>query len=526
MLVSVNKHADIYSCVPLHGTPQSSGRPYQLEMRKIFIFLYLIPNLIFAQQQETDSLDAFIAKQVQDYKLPGLAIGIIKGNKVVFRNGYGVTSTLDKLPVTTQTIFPLSSCTKAFTAAAMAILVDEGKMAWNDKVIKYLPDFKLSDPWITKELTISDILSHRSGLNPYDGDLLWYGTNYTEKEIVNKIQYAPIKNNFRIDFGYQNVMYLVAGLVIEAVAGKPYDEFVKEKLLQPLSMTKTSTNILEMQKDKNYAKPHLRNKPIKLVNMDNIAPAGAINSNIDDMMRWMQMWIGQGRINDTIIINENSFETITSIKTLTSGTTERGYGFGWYIDYTDGEKVLHHDGGMPGYKSSIVLFPKRGAALVILTNKISPINDQLISVLTEYLTKSEKMAWFQADKNMSRKSTVYIWDKEREDISKLKSNIPNLANYEGDYEDKVYGKANIRNENGKAVLELSPAKELFTGNLYYLSKDKFKIIFNDGFIPAGEIIFEYNTGKKISGFKMNIETGDFHFEDLNFKKVIVGDSTN
>lgn len=493
-------------------------------MKNVFIFLYLLPNIVFAQQQDTDSLNAFIAKQVRDYKVPGLAIGIIKGNKVVFKNGFGVASTLNNLPVTTQTIFPLASCTKAFTAAAMGVLVDEGKMNWNDKVIKYLPDFKLSDPWITKELSISDILSHRSGLNTYDGDLLWYGTNYTKKEIVHKIQNSPIKNNFRVDFGYQNVMYLVAGLIIEAVSEKPYDEFVKEKLLQPLSMTKTSTSIIEMQKDKNYAQPHLKNKPIKLVNMDNIAPAGAINSNIEEMMRWMQMWIGQGRINDTIIVNENSFETITSIKTLTSGTTERGYGFGWYIDYRDGEKVLHHDGGMPGYKSSIVLFPKKGDAIVILTNKISPINDQLISVLTEYLTKSEKINWSQADKNMSRKSTVYMWDKEREDVSKLKSDIPNISIYEGEYEDKVYGKAIIKNENGKAVLELLPTKELFTGNLYYLSKDKFKIIFNDGFIPAGEIIFEQGTDKKISGFKINIETGDFHFEDLNFKKVVAGDS--
>ena len=117
-----------------------------------------------------------------------------------------------------------------------------------------------------------------------------------------------------------------------------------------------------------------------------------------------------------------------------------------------------------------------------------------------------------------------MWDKERDDVSKLKSNIPNIENYEGAYEDKVYGKANIRSETDKAVLELLPAKELFTGNLYYLSKDKFKIIFNDGFIPAGEIIFEQGTDKKIKGFKLNIETGDFHFEDLDFKKIATGDN--
>lgn len=491
-------------------------------MKKSFIVFLIISNSVFAQHPETDSLDAFIAKQVLDYKVPGLAIGIIKNNKVIFKKGYGVTSALGNLPVTTQTIFPLASCTKAFTAAAMGILVAEGKINWNDKIIKYLPGFKLSDPWITKELTISDILSHRSGLISFDGDLLWYGTNYTRKEIVNKIQYSPIRTNFRLDFGYQNVMYLVAGMIIEVVSGRSWDEFVKEKIFKPLSMTNSSTSILQMEKGNNYAQPHLQNNPIKLVNMDNIGPAGSINSNIDEMIQWMQVWIGQGKINDTIVINENAFETITSIKTFTSSTSERGYGFGWYIKYKDGKKVLNHDGGMPGYKSSIVIFPESGAGIVVLTNKISPLSDQLIGALTDCLAKSEKINWFQADKNMSRKSTVYKWDKEREDVGKLISAIPNIAKYEGEYVDSVYGKAVIRKENGKAFLELLPTKELFAGYLYYKSENKFKIILNDGFIPAGEIIFERDADSTIKGFKMNMETGDFHFEDLFFKKIKSG----
>ncbi|MFT3979742.1 MAG: serine hydrolase [Ferruginibacter sp.] len=488
-------------------------------MKKIIILLYLIPSQVFAQSQETDSLDTFIAKQVVDYKIPGLAIGLIKAGNVIFKKGYGVINTLDTFPVTTQTIFPISSCTKAFTAAAMAILVDEGKINWNDKVIKFLPYFKLSDPWITRELTIGDILSHRSGLRSYEGDLLWYGTKYTKKEIVSKISYSSIKNNFRLDFGYQNVMYLVAGLVIEAVSGKTYDEFIKEKILNPLSMKRTSVSITEMQKSQNYALPHLRNKPIKLINMDNIAPAGAINSNIDEMMKWMQMWIGQGRVNDTIIINENSFETITTIKTFTSITNESGYGFGWYINYSDGEKILHHDGGMPGYKSTVVFMPKTGDAIVILTNKISPISDQLLGILKEYLKQPQKINWLNVDKSMLRKNTIYPWDKEREDVTKLKSSIPDMASYIGDYADKIYGKASIRTEKGKVILELLPAKELFTSNLYYLSPGKFKIIFNDGFIPEGEILFELGADKKVKAFKMNVPTGDFHFEDLNFKKI-------
>lgn len=211
-------------------------------MKKLFLVLLIMPCLVFAQYQ-TDSLDHFIAKQVADYHVPGLAIGIVKGNKLVFKKGYGINSTVDSLPVNVQTVFPIMSCTKAFTAAAIGILVDEGKVHWNDKVIQYLPDFKLSDPWITKHLTIADILSHRSGLKGFDGDLLWYGTNYSRREIVRRMQYSAIRNNFRSEFGYQNVMYIVAGLIIEKVSGQTWDDFIQQHFFSPLSMNGSSTKI-------------------------------------------------------------------------------------------------------------------------------------------------------------------------------------------------------------------------------------------------------------------------------------------
>jgi CubicO group peptidase (beta-lactamase class C family) len=207
-----------------HGREQS----FNAESMKILaIFIVLLPSLILAQQP-IDSLDYFIQKQVIDYKIPGLAIGIIKDNAVVFKKGYGRISTADSLPVTTQTIFPILSCTKAFTAAAIGILVDQGKLKWDDKVTKYLPYFKLSNQITTNQLTISDILSHRSGLEGFEGDLLWYGTDYSRQEIVRRIQYSPLRNTFRKDFGYQNVLYLVAGLIIEKVTGETWDEFIQK----------------------------------------------------------------------------------------------------------------------------------------------------------------------------------------------------------------------------------------------------------------------------------------------------------
>jgi len=486
-------------------------------VRKIFVTLLVIPRFVFGQYLITDSLNLFIAKQVKDYKIPGLAIGIIQNDSVIFKHGYGITSTAAGLPVTTQTIFPISSCTKAFTATAIGILVDEGKLNWDDKVIKYLPDFKMSNPWITKELTISDILSHRSGLASYVGDLLWYGTDYTRDQIIKKIQYLPVSNNFRVDFGYSNLMYLVAGKIIERVSGETWGQFIKEKLLTPLSMLNTSMSATQMEKSGNYALPHLQNEPIQPVNMDNIAPAGGINSNIDDLMKWVKMWIGEGRIDSSIIINTNPIETITSIKTLISASSDNGYGFGWFIKYQDGQKIIYHDGGMPGYKSNVIIFPKSRDAIVILVNKISPLNDQLINMISNYLTDPKKINWAEADKNMSLQDKVYRWDKKRDDETKLKSFIPGIVDYTGVYEDAVYGKAIIKQEKNKATLTLQPTKKLFTGILYYLAPGKLEVIFKDAFIPPGEIIFN-KKNSRVNGFKMNIPTGDFHFENLYFKK--------
>jgi hypothetical protein len=251
--------------------------------------------------------------------------------------------------------------------------------------------------------------------------------------------------------------------------------------------------------------------------MDNIAPAGGINSNIDDLMKWVKMWIGDGRIGSNIIINTNPIETITSIKTLTSASSDNGYGFGWFIKYQDGQKIIYHDGGMPGYKSNIIIFRESGDAIVILANKISPINDQLINMISNYLANPKKMNWAEADNNMFFKDKVYQWDKKRDDETKLKSFIPGIVDYTGVYEDSVYGRAIIKQEKNKATLTLLPTKKLFTGTLYYLAPDKLEVIFKDVFIPPGEIIFD-KKNSRVNGFKMNIPTGDFHFENLYFKK--------
>jgi len=488
-----------------------------LKMLNLFFLIISVP--VFAQELATDSLDAFIAKQVEEYHIPGLAVGVIRNNQVIFKKGYGITSKIDPIPVNTRTIFPIMSCTKAFTAAAMGMLVDQGKIEWKDKVIKHLPNFKLSDPWITKELTIADILSHRSGLESFDGDLLWYGTDYSREEIARRIRYSAIRKDFRTEFGYQNVMYLVAGLIIEKVTGHTWDDFLKGQIFSPMSMNSTTTTITDSVPGAEYARPHLTNNPIPLMNVDNIGPAGSINSNIDDMLKWVQLWIDKGDFKGKRIFSEDAFKTITTEKIKQSMSSDDGYGFGWNIGYEDGRKVLAHGGGMPGLKSFITIMPEQKTAIVILTNRLTYFNEELADVITDFVN-SEQIDWKKTGSGLYGKNFRFSWDEVSADSGfKKHTKIPNFRVYKGLYEDKGYGKAMIREENGRAVLELVPSKQQFSGFLYYLGKNKFKVVFNDEFVPAGEVIFNLDKNQRPSGFKLNIDSGDFLFKYLDFRKL-------
>jgi hypothetical protein len=282
-------------------------------------------------------------------------------------------------------------------------------------------------------------------------------------------------------------------------------------------MTSSSTSILQMLKNENYAHPHLRNKPIPLMNMDNIGPAGSINSTIDDMLLWMKLWINAGSYNGKKILSHDALQTITTPKVMLSGKSTESYGFGWNIGVENGKKVVAHGGGMPGFKSTVSISPDNRTGIVILSNRISYFNDELLGIIMEYLD-SKQINWKQADKDLYFKNFNFDWDQEPDISSQLNSYIPDLSLYEGQYEDKGYGKAVIRVESEKAILELLPTKKLFSGRLYYVSTDTLKIIFKDAFIPAGEVVFKRGRDKKVISFKLNISSSDFHFKYLNFKK--------
>lgn len=485
------------------------------KMRILIILLLFIPQYLFGQVFNTDSLNLCIEKLIKDHEIPGLAVGVVYMDSVVFKNGYGVTSVQNGKPVTTQTTFPIMSCTKAFTATCLGILVDEGKLDWNDKVIEHLPNFKLSDPWITAELTISDLLTHRSGLRRYDGDLLWYGTNYSKEEIIEKIQHYPITGSFRLDFNYQNVMYLVAGTIIEKVSGSTWDSFLRERIFDPLSMIHSSTTLLELTESESYAHPHIANKPITPRSLDNVGPAGSINSSIEDMLIWLKINLEQGSLTGQKIVKKSTYQTITSPKIITDQKSCDGYGFGWKTGFEHAQRVVYHGGGMPGYRSMITLYPESEIGIVVLANKLTLTCDNLAEMIADYLLHPEKANW--SDNRKYFNNFRFSWDDPK--TLDMPYEIPDdFSRYVGKYTDKIYGDAEVKVQNGVAMLTLLPSPELFSGKLYFLNETKFKVQFNDEFLPIGEVIFNKDSLNNISGFKLKISSDDFNFDNLDFTK--------
>ncbi len=299
-------------------------------MRNIFKISILLTVLCFSTasfsqvREDYQQLDNYIGEAVNDFQIPGFAVGIIKNGEIVLANGYGYANAVTKTEVDENTIFGIASCSKAFTAACIAILVDEGKLDWDDRVSEILPYFELFDPYITKELTVEDLLSHRAGYETFDGDLIWYGTDYTREEVVNRFRHRENSYSFMEQFGYSNLMFIIAGEVIQEVSGMSWEDFVAEHILVPLGMTYTTTTNAGFTSDMNIAWPHLDGEVMDFINYDNSGPASSINSTVIDLLAWIQLMLDKGQL-DQIFEQTSSSQSLIrpdlqklDLKTLSS----------------------------------------------------------------------------------------------------------------------------------------------------------------------------------------------------------------
>jgi CubicO group peptidase (beta-lactamase class C family) len=333
-----------------------------------------------AQGLTPAELDAYVTRAVRDWRVTGLAIAVVKDDSVIFAKGYGVRELGKPGAVDAGTRFAIGSTTKAMTAVALGMLVDEGKVRWDEPVISYLPGFRVGDPYVTRELTVRDLLTHRGGLG--NADQLWSAADYTPEEISRRVATLQPAYSLRSGFIYQNIMYAIAGDVVAAASGMPWATFLRTRIFTPLGMTATEPTLAALAGQPNVATPHadIRDtiRPISNRSVDAVGPAGSVWSSVNDMAKWMRFMLDSGRVGGKRLLTQATWREIMtpqviappSMYTATQLTRPDffTYGLGWFLHDYEGEKVAMHTGSIDGMSAIIGLLPERRVGVYVLAN--------------------------------------------------------------------------------------------------------------------------------------------------------------
>ncbi|MBU1298030.1 MAG: serine hydrolase [Bacteroidetes bacterium] len=519
----------------------------QVKLFFLFLLLLTIPSAAQRQPWSQLELDNYVNQVMQEFEVPGISFAVVKDGKVIVAKGYGLLTLGDTAAVNERTLFGIASNTKAFTATALALLVEEGKLKWDAPVVNYLPWFQLSDPYVTRELTILDLLVHRSGLGLGAGDLLWWPpSTYDRKEIVRRLRYLPLVTSFRSTYAYDNVLYTVAGEVIEAVSGQTWEDFVKKHILERVGMTTSNVRQTEAEarlRRGNIATTHAKIegvvRPVNPFTSDNTNPAGGINSNAADMAKWMIVQLDSGRIsNETRLFSSATAKELWTMVVPTPITTPppelaplrinfSGYALGFGVRDYRGIKVVTHTGGLPGYVSRVTLMPEQRLGITVLTNQesIGAFNAITYYILDRYL-KAGKHDWIssikivEARRDSAVKATVHSAITSRDSSSKPA--LP-LQKYAGTYRDAWYGDITITFEDGKLVIRFTKTPAL-VGNLEHWQYDTFIARWDDPELRADAYVtFALNPDGTIDQVKMKAVSPatdfSFDFHDLLLKPI-------
>ena len=488
--------------------------------------------------QQIQQLDEWIEKTRQTWQVPGLSVAIVWGDQVLLCKGYGVRETGKADPIDDQTLFAIASNTKAFTADAIAILVDEGKLQWDDPVQKHLPWFRLSDPLASNDIRIRDLLCHRSGLGTFSGDLLWWGTAYSPKEILQRASVLKPAHPFRANYGYSNLMFLAAGEVIQAVSGMTWGEFIQSRLLTPLEMTTSKWSIKQLTDHGNLATPHKtyldRSEPIEWMNWDSMAAAGGILSNAADMARWMQFQMRQGKDSEgrAIVSQARIYETMQphSIIPVSKARSQRipathfrAYGLGWSLADYYGVKLVGHGGGYDGMYSEQLMIPGHRFGIMVLTNSMTPIGNAIVYQTIDRFLKAPDRDWHQEtfDQFQSgRKEFENRIAMAIRPIASMEKPSHLLESYTGNYRCPMYGDALVQLVDGRLQLQLLPYPDL-KADLDWMHYDTFAVRWHKKFawFDAGSAHFIFDAKGNAESIRLDIPNDDLWFYELDLKRI-------
>lgn len=485
------------------------------------IFLALVPATAGAQTNDFAGLDAYIENALAEWQVPGLAMAIVRNDSVVHARGYGVRKLGDPARVDDRTMFAAASTTKAFTAALIAMFVDEKKMRWDDPATKHLPGFQLYDPYATRELTIRDLLSHRSGLSR--GDLSWYGTTFDRNEVIRRVRFLRPTSSFRSSYGYQNIMYIAASEAAARVAGKSWDDLVDERLYTPLGMNETVTSVRDLIGKPNVAQPHaLVDKkivPIPYRNVDNIGGAGSMNSNARDMAQWVRLQLANGRYGGRQLISPAAMRemrlphTIIQLDTLAErinpATHFRAYGLGWFMEDYRGRKAISHPGNLDGMSSVVGMMPEENIGVVILVNMNQvALPTAIMRRLWDMHLGGTPGDWSAVFLRLRRDAIARSDSVERKTAAdRIGGTRPSLAlqNYAGTYSDSLYGQISIRVEDNKLIADAGPS---WVGDVAHWHYDTFRITWRDPMMGRSFATFAIGPSAKVETMRLS-DWGEF-----------------
>lgn len=496
-------------------------------MKKIIFGLgFLLQVLIVTAQSDSlpafvrDSLDVYVQRALISSKIPGVSVAIVKNGKVVLMKGYGVKELGGNDAVDENTLFMIGSNTKAFSATALAILDAEKKISLDDKVQKWLPQFKLYDPYVTKEVMVRDLLSHRLGFETFQGDFMYFDSDLTTEQVIEKFGKVKPMYGFRSKWGYTNAAFAVSGEVLKKAAEKTWAEYLKEKIFTPLGMDRTLALSTEMFTATNKAAAHtvVDGKLIKIPygNIDNMAPAGSISSSAKDLTRWVLAQLGNGSIDGKSVIpaaaiNQTRFPH--SIMGNGQFLYNRGhfqlYGLGWMLEEYSGRKIVSHTGGVNGFVTSVTLLPEEKLGIIVLTNTdqnsfYEALKWEIMDAYLGNTYRNYSKAYNGFQEAQEKREAAQI-RKYRDTVAlKNKTELP-LASYTGKYTHEVYGGMEIKEESGKLIMRFQHHHGRY-GTLEPLGGNRFLCTYSDPIYGIKVLPFTVKNGNVAS---VTVTVADF-----------------
>ncbi len=432
-------------------------------------------DLAAAARERLAGFEEVVEKALEDFMVPGLALGIVVDDQVIWAKGFGYRDIENKKPITPRTLLAIGSSTKAFTTIVLATLVDEGRLDWDLPVGSYLPDFKLFDEYATAHLTTRDMVTHRSGMPRHD--LAWYNKHdLSRADLVSRLRFFQPNKELRETFQYNNMMFLTAGYLAGQLTGGTWEDAVKERIFYSLGMTSTNFSVDDSQKSNDYALPYEEDddeiKKMSFRNIDEVGPAGSINSNVEDMIRWMRVHLNEGKLGDEQILSTPALKELhTPQMVIRSIPKDRefappAYAMGWFVDAYRGHFRVQHGGNIDGFSALVTLYPRDGVGVVALANKNGTGVGELITrTIADRVFDLESKDWLgeALERRKLGKEVTKEAEKKKETrrIPDTQPTHPLLA-YAGEYEHPGYGVLKIERDNDKLVMTFNNIETLLT----------------------------------------------------------------